>query len=79
MGPQFVALEAVGVRVMRDVQPMSGEALAIVGRGEQLVDQFIVGLGIFARNERLHHLGLGWQAKQIEMQATNQCAPISFR
>ena len=79
VGTQLVALKTVGIRIVRDVQPMLGEALAVVGRGEQLVDQFIVGLGIRAVDKRLHRLWLGRQAKQIKIQAANKGAAICLR
>ena len=37
VGAELVALKAVGVRVVRNVQPMAGPALAVVRAGEQAV------------------------------------------
>ena len=41
---RVVPLVAVGVGVADDVHPVASEALAEMGRGEQLIDQFLVSL-----------------------------------
>ena len=45
VGPELVAFEAVGVGVVGDVEPVAGPAFAVVGRGEQAVDEFFIRIG----------------------------------
>ena len=43
--PRIVHLIAFGVGVARDVKPVPAPALAIMRRGEEAVDQFLIGIG----------------------------------
>ena len=79
VGAQFIARKAVRVGVVGDIQPVPGESLAVVGRGQKCIDQIFVGLGIRAVDKRLHRLWLGRQAKQIKIQAANKGAAIRLR
>jgi hypothetical protein len=45
IGPQLVTLEAVRVGVVGDVEPVAGPAFAVMWRGEQAVDESLVGVG----------------------------------
>ena len=45
VGPELIAFEAVGVGVVGDVEPVAGPAFAVVGRGEQAVDEFFIRIG----------------------------------
>src|SRR5947209_3683947 len=45
LGPQLIDPVAVGVGVADQVEPVLGPSLAVSGRGEQAVDQRLVGVG----------------------------------
>ena len=53
---QLIALEAVGVGVVRDVEPVPRPALAVVRRGEQFIDELFVGPRVAVGDEALHAL-----------------------
>ena len=59
VGAQLVALKAVRVGVVGNIQPVPGESFAVVGRGQKFIDQIFVGIGIRVFDKRLHHPGLG--------------------
>ena len=79
IGPEFVALKSVRVRIVGNVQPMAGEAFAKVRRGQQAVDEFLVRLGIGIMHEGLDGLRLGRQSVQVKIQPPNQGASTGLR
>ena len=56
---ELVALKAVRIRIVGDVQPMPGKTFAEMRRGEQAIDELFVRLGIGIANKRLYDLRLG--------------------
>ena len=78
VGPKLVAFEAVGVGIVRNVEPVAGPALAVVGRGEQAVDKFFIRVGGCVGDERGHVLGRGRQADEVERQPADECAAIGL-
>ena len=66
LGDRIVGVVAGGVGVAGEVEPVASPALAVLGRGEQLVDQPREGIGPIVGDERLDPLGLGRQADQVE-------------
>ena len=60
-GAAAVLLVAVGVGVSREVQPGTGPALAVVRRGQQAVDDLLVGVGARVGHEGVH---LGQRRRQ---------------
>ena len=48
-----VVLVAVRVGVARDVEPVGGHALAVGGRGQQAIDDLLVGVGRAIGEERI--------------------------
>ncbi len=77
MGAAFVAFETMGVRVVRDVQPMARKALAVMRRGQQAIDEAGVGAGGGIVDEGFNRFDRGRQAVQVEGQAANQGPAIS--
>ena len=63
-----------GVGVTGHVQPVTAPALAIMGRGEQAIDQPGEGVGRCVTDEMVHFLRRWRQAEQIERGSANQCA-----
>ena len=57
---ELVALEAVCVGVVGNVQPVLGKAFAEMRRVQQGIDEFLVCLGIGIVDKRLHVLRCGW-------------------
>src|SRR5262249_23773556 len=60
--------------VAHQVEPVSAPALAVLRRGEQALDQFLVGVGCGIADERLDLCRSWWQANQVEAGATDQGA-----
>ena len=82
IGPGMVAplvlVVAVRVAVMHHVEPVPAPSLAVVGTGEQAIDQRFVGVGIGVVDERLDFLGSRRQADQVEREAADQRAAIGL-
>ena len=74
VGAVRVVLEAVGVGVADDVEPVAAPALAVVRRGEQAVDEFLVGVGRLVGEEGVDLFGRRRQAGQIERDAADERA-----
>ncbi len=72
VGPDAVLVVAVGLGEVDQVHPVPRHALAVVGRGEQAVDQPLVGVGPVVAEERLDLLGRRRQAGQVEREAADQ-------
>ena len=60
------------------VEPVPRPALAVVGRGEQPIDQPGISVGRGIGHERLDLGGLGRQADQVEGQAADQGPTVGF-
>ena len=73
-----VALEALALAEPDDVEPVPRPALAVAGRGEQAVDQLLVGAGRRVGDEPLDLLRLGRQADQVEGEPADQRAPVGL-
>ena len=82
IGPGMVAalvlVVAVSVAVMDDVKPVPAPALAIMGTGEQPIDECLVGVGIGVVDERVDFVGSRRQADQVEREAADQGAAIGL-
>ncbi len=75
IGPHFaLAVDRIAVRVgvARLVEPVPAPALAVVGRGEQAVDQRLVSRGTFIFDEPLDLVRRRQQSDQVEIDAANQ-------
>ena len=78
VGTVEVVLEAVGIGVARDIQPVAAPALAIVRRGQQPVDEALPAASR-AVVEKFGGLGgRGRQADQIEISAADQRCRVGF-
>src|SRR5581483_4015064 len=71
-----IVFEAVALGKACQVEPMPPPALAVMLIGEQAVDEALVGIRGWVANERLHLLGLGRQAQQIEKGSPDQVPPV---
>ena len=58
-----VVEEAVGLAEAREVEPVVGHALGVGGRGEQAIDEALVGVGRRVRDERVDLLERRRQAR----------------
>ena len=79
IGAELITLEAVGVGVVGDVEPVAGPAFAVVGRSEQAIDELFIGIGRFVGDKRGHFLGRGRQAEEVERQPADERAAIGLR
>ena len=75
---RLVLVVAVRVAVVHDVEPVPSPALAVAGRGEQAVDQLLVGVGRAVGDEGLDLLPGRRQAVQVEGEAADQGGGIRF-
>ena len=71
-------LEALALAEADDVEPVPRPALAVMGRGEQAVDQPLVGVGVRVGDERLDLLGRRRQAEQVEGEPADQRAAVGL-
>ena len=74
--PRLVLVVAVGVAVVDDVEPVPGPAFAVAGRGQQPVDEFLVGRGIGIGDEGIHFFGRRRQARQVEREPADERAAV---
>ena len=72
MFPVAVALEAVGVGVARDVQPLQRPALAVMGGGQQALDQIGVSSRRAVVQELRRFFGSRGKPNEIEIDAPQQ-------
>ena len=79
VGPFGVDLVAVGVGVADDVEPVLGHPLAVAWRGEEPIDDALVGAGRLVSQEGVDLFGRGREARQIERHAPEPLAAIGFR
>ena len=66
LGDRVIGVIPGGVGVPGEVEPVASPSLAVMGRGEQLVDQAFIGVGPVVGDERLDPFGVGRQADQVE-------------
>ena len=76
--PIEIALVSARVGIVRQIEPMTPPALAVVRRGQQLVDELIPGARILVVDEGLHFLRRRRQPGQVEVGAANQGAPVGL-
>ena len=74
----LVLVVAVRVAVMDDVEPVPAPAFAVSGRGQQPIDQLLVGVRSGRRQEGVDLLRRRRQAVQVEGQATDQGPAIGL-
>ena len=65
-------MEAVGVGVAHDVEPVAREVFAVARRGEQTRDDAVVGIGRAVGEKRIHFLRRRRQAREIECETAQQ-------
>ena len=76
--PGGVDVEAVRVGVAGLVEPEPPPPLAVMGRGQQAIDQALVGVGPGVGQEGVDLLGAGRQAGQVERNAPQQRRAIGL-
>ena len=74
----LVALEAMGVGIVRKIEPVPGEALPKMRRREETIDQLPIGIGSLILHEGLDRLRRRGQPMQVEGEPPNQRGPIGF-
>jgi hypothetical protein len=74
-----VHLVAVGVRETRDIQPVGGHPFAVARRGEQPVDDALVGAGQGVGEEGVGFRRRRRQARQIQRHPAQQALAIGLR
>ena len=74
-----VELKAAGVGVANQVEPVASPALAVVRRGEKVVDNFFVGVGGGVVEKGADFGGRWGDADHVEIHAANQSAAVRFR
>ena len=62
--------------IARHIQPVTAPALAVTRRRKQPVDHLLERVGRLVVHERVHFLGRGRQAGQIQRGAADQCPPV---
>ena len=70
---------AIAVGIADDVEPMPSPMFAVGGRGQQLVDESLVGVGRTIVHELLDGRWRGRQAGQVEIEPPDECRPIGRR
>ena len=78
VGPFGVDLVAVGVGVADDVEPVLGHPLAVARRGEEPIDDPLVGAGGLVCQEGVDLFGRRREARQIERHPPEPLAAIGF-
>ena len=78
MIPALVLVVAVGIAVVDDVEPVPAPSLAVSGRGEQPIDQLLVGIRGVVAEEPVDLLGRRRQAVQVEGEAADQGPAIGL-
>ena len=76
MGAKLIAFETVSVGIVCDIKPVPCPSLAIMWRGEQLVDERFI---FFVRHWSSGYNVRRRQADQVEMQSTIQRASVGGR
>ena len=78
VGPRLVLVVAVRLAVVHDVHPVPRPPLAIMRRGQQPVDQLLVGQRIVVAHERVDLLRFRRKSQQIEGEPADERAPIGL-
>ena len=78
IGPFGVDLVAVRVGIANDVEPVLGHPLAVAWRGEEPIDDALVGAGSLVGQEGVDLFGSRREAGQIERHAPQPLAAIGF-
>ena len=76
--PVGVLLEAIGLGVADEVEPLPRHALAVTRAGEQAVDQLFVCVGRLIGDERIDFGRRRRKAVKVERGAANQRDSIGF-
>ena len=77
--PRQVGLVALALAEPDDVEPVPAPALAVMGRGQQPVDQRLVGQRVgIGRRTRRPASGVGRQAGQVERDAADQRGAVGL-
>ena len=75
---EIVDAKAVAVGVAHEVEPGAGHALSVSRRGQQAVDELIVGLGFLVLNEGGDLFRRGREAGQVEGDAPDEHGALGF-
>ena len=73
-----VALEAVGIGVAREIEPVPGPAFAVAGRGEEALDKFFIGVGRAVGDKRSDFYGRRRQAVEVEAHAADEGGTVGL-
>ena len=76
---RHVAVITNRVRVAHEIEPVHGQALAVVRRGQQLVHEFLVGLRVAAFLKVAHLFRRRRKPGEVERDAAEQGPAIGFR
>ena len=80
VGPGRIVLRgAGGVGVACRIEPMAGPPLAIVGRGEEPIDEVLVGRRIGVGDEGIDLLGSGRKTEEIKRRPADERRPVGRR
>jgi hypothetical protein len=66
----------VGIGVVCDVEPVTGPAFAVVGGGEEFVDEFFVGERVGVLDEEIDAVGVWGEAVEIEGETPDEGAAV---
>ncbi len=75
---RLVLVVAVRFAKVDHVEPVPRPALAVLRRREQLINERLESLRVLVTNERFDFLWCGRQPDQVEVQPTDQRAPVRF-
>ena len=81
IGPDFaevVEVDAVGVGVAGDVEPVAAAVLAPLLGVHEAIDEVFIGLGVFVVDEGFDEGGIGRQAGEVEAEAAGEGAAVGF-
>ena len=79
MGAELIALVAMAVGVVGDIEPVPGPALPVAGRGQEPIDEALEGVRGRVGLESGHLFGGRREADKIERRPTDERPPIGFR
>ena len=77
-GPGQIHLIAIRIGIAGQVEPAAGHVFSVVRRGEQPVDQILIGPGRGVGEKCRDLGGLGGQAGEIERDPTDESGPIGL-
>jgi hypothetical protein len=78
IGPELIALKAVGIGVMGDVEPVARPSFSVVGRCEEFIHQEFPSVGPGILEELCDALWGRREAVQIKAEPSDEGAPIRF-